>query len=126
MNRTILLYIIMLFLHISHVFEEIWGEFTAIDVMDSLGLFLTVNLVIFALVLILLYTLIVGKRWAFIAAQVYAVAMIVNGIGHNAMVLITGRYFGGFAGSISGVGLAIAGVLLFIFARAEMPGKHLG
>ena len=116
----------MLFLHISHVFEEIWGEFTAIDVMDSLGLFLTVNLVIFALVLILLYALIVGKRWAFIAAQVYAVAMIVNGIGHNAMVLITGRYFGGFAGSISGVGLAIAGVLLFIFARAEMPGKHLG
>jgi hypothetical protein len=39
--------------------------------------------------------------------------MVLNGIGHNVATILTGRYFGGFAGCFTGIGLIILGGLLF-------------
>lgn len=52
------------------------------------------------------------------AAALYANVMILNGVGHGLATLITGRYFDGFAGGITGIGLAVFGVLYLFSLRA--------
>jgi hypothetical protein len=44
----------------------------------------------------------------------YAGRRILNGIGHNVATIITGRYFDGFAGGFSGIGLVIIRIPLLL------------
>jgi hypothetical protein len=46
--------------------------------------------------------------------------MILNGIGHNMATLITGKYFGGFAGGFTGIGLVIIGSALLYYLVKEI------
>jgi hypothetical protein len=41
--------------------------------------------------------------------------MILNGVGHNIATIVTGRYFGGFAGGYTGIGLIIIGSAMIYY-----------
>ena len=49
--------------------------------------------------------------------------MVVNGLGHNLGVWLTGRYFGGFAGGFTGIGLMAIGGPLVYYLRRACPGR---
>jgi hypothetical protein len=44
--------------------------------------------------------------------MVYAMFMVLNGMGHNIATVVTGKYFGGYASGFSGLGLVIFGIPL--------------
>jgi hypothetical protein len=112
-DRIVPLYLCLLAFHIAHVFEEVWGRFFLLNAVFGLGWYLVANWILFCIPLAVFYFLLRGKRWAYTLAQIYAAVMILNGIGHNAATILTGRYFNGFAGGITGIGLLLAGMPLF-------------
>ena len=65
--------------------------------------------VLLALPLIVFFYILGNYRPAFLMGQIYAVVMVLNGLGHGLATLITGRY-GEFAGGVSGVGLIVFGL----------------
>jgi len=89
--------------------EEFRGGFRAVRILGRDG-FLAVNVVLLAVPLVVFYYLLDGRRPAFLMGQIYAVVMVLNGLGHGLATLITGRY-GEFAGGVSGVGLIAFGLL---------------
>jgi hypothetical protein len=62
--------------------------------------------------LVFFYFWLAGRRWARTMSLVYAGFMVLNGLGHNVMTLATGRYYDGYAGGFSGLGLIVSGSLL--------------
>jgi hypothetical protein len=121
-RKTIACYLGLLFFHVAHVFEETWGHFWIVDRMD-LGWFLAINWLLFLFPLIIFYFILDGRRAGYILGIVYAVFMVLNGLGHNIAVIVTGSYFGGFAGSVSGIGLIIAGVPAALNLRKGLPAR---
>jgi hypothetical protein len=101
------------FFHILHVLEEFWGEFRAVQIMGR-EIFLAVNVVLLALPLIVFILLLDNRRGAVRLARLYAVIMILNGLGHLTALAISGRYFGFAAGAGTGLGLLVFGLLTFI------------
>lgn len=92
-----------------------------IDRLGGLGRFLIANEILFSIPVVLLYFVLQQRRWAFQLSLVYGGVMIVNGLGHNLGTWLTGRYFGGFAGAYTGIGLvAIGGPLVYHLWQA-MP-----
>jgi uncharacterized membrane protein YccC len=120
-NAVVPLYLLMLAGHVAHVFEETWGRFWLIGAVYGLGWFLAANWVLFCIPVTLFYFILRGRRWAYQLSMVYAGVMILNGIGHNAAALITGRYFDGFAGGYSGIALALIGLPIIYTLRKERP-----
>jgi hypothetical protein len=121
-RRLVFFFLLMLLWHLAHVFEEIWGGFWMIDRLGGLGRFLIVNEILFSIPVVLLYFVLQQRPWAFRLSIVYGAVMILNGLGHNLGTWLTGRYFGGFAGGFTGIGLvAIGGPLVYYLWRA-MPG----
>jgi hypothetical protein len=106
------LYLAMLAAHIGHVFEEVWGRFWLIEAFHGLGLYLAANGILFCIPLIVFFFLLRGNRTAAYLAAAYSAVMVLNGIGHNLATIATGRYFDGFAGGFSGIGLTLIGVPL--------------
>ena len=121
MNKVVPLYLALLAFHILHVFEEIWGRFWIMNQVFGLGLFLVVNWMLVCIPLAIFHFLWRGNRAARWLAMIYAVVMILNGVGHNVTTIVTGRYFGGFAGGISGIGLIVTGIPLLYQLRAVRP-----
>jgi len=121
MNKVVPLYLALLAFHILHVFEEIWGRFWIMNQVFGLGLFLVVNWMLVCIPLAIFYFLWRGNRAARWLAMIYAVVMILNGVGHNVTTIVTGRYFDGFAGGISGIGLIVTGIPLLYQLRAVRP-----
>ena len=119
-NKVIILYLLMLVNHVAHVFEEAWGRFWLIDAFFGLGWFLVGNLLLFCILVVLFYFVLQEKRWALQLSIVYAGIMIINGIGHNVATLITGKYFGGFAGGFTGIGLVIIGSAMIYYLLKEI------
>ena len=113
-NRIIIFYLLMLINHVAHVFEEIWGRFWILDKVGT-GFYLTINWVLFCIPVILFYFVLLNNRWAYKLSIVYAVFMALQGIGHNIITIITGKYFDGFAGGFSGIGMIIIGPLLIYY-----------
>jgi hypothetical protein len=111
----------MLSAHVAHVLEEVWGGFFMRDVLGPGG-FLIANWVLWSLPATIFYFVLRGRRWAHWLGIAYAGIMLANGIGHNVMTLITGRYFGGFAGGYTGIALALIAVPLGYALWKEMPG----
>jgi hypothetical protein len=88
-----------------------------------LSAFLAANWVLFCVPLLIFYFWLAGRRWARTMTAVYAGVMVLNGLGHNAMTLATGRYFDGYAGGFSGLGLIVAGAFLIRALRPEKSGQ---
>jgi len=107
-NKVIIFYLLMLVNHVAHVFEEIWGRFWILNKV-GLGKYLAINWVLFCIPVVLFYYVFRDKRWAYIVSILYAGFMALQGIGHYMLTIITGRYFNGFAGGYTGIGLIIIG-----------------
>ena len=108
-NRIIIIYLLMLINHVAHIFEEAWGRFWLIDSFFGLGWFLALNWILFCIPVAVFYFVLQGKRWAYNLTFIYAAIMILNGFGHNIATIVTGKYFGGYAGGFTGIGLIIIG-----------------
>jgi hypothetical protein len=109
----------MIMNHVAHVFEEILGRFW---LLNKLGLakYLVINLVLFCIPLILLYFVLNGKLWAYKFSIAYAGFMAIQGIGHNVATIITGRYYDGFAGGFTGIGLIIIGFAIVYYLLSDI------
>ena len=123
-KRIVTSYLLLLFFHVAHVFEEVWGHFWIMDRMGSEGWYLIINWLLFGLPLVLFYLILTGRRIGYILGILYAVFMVLNGLGHNVAVIVTGSYFGGFAGSISGIGLILVGIPTALFLRGGLPPRR--
>jgi hypothetical protein len=123
-NLTIPLFLTMLLLHMGHVFEEIWGRFWIINAFYGLGGFLVANWVLLCISVVIFYYYLQRQHWAVIMSLVCAAVMIINGFGHNLATLVTGKYFEGYAGGYTGVGLMLVGLFLIynIFKEIKIPG----
>ncbi|MDP4231480.1 MAG: hypothetical protein Q8916_13865 [Bacteroidota bacterium] len=119
-NKIIILYLMMLVLHVAHVFEETWGRFWLIDRVYGLGWFLFANCVVFCIPVLLFYFVLQHKKWAYRWSIIYSGIMIINGAGHNIATIVTGRYFGGFAGGITGIGFLLIGPPLIHYLRKDL------
>jgi hypothetical protein len=106
------LYLVLIVLHVAHIFEEAWGHFFMIEILNSLGWFLIINWIIIACVALIFFFYLQGKRWSIYAGIVYASAMWINGLVHLAATAFTGRYLHGFAGAVSGCGLLVVAPFL--------------
>jgi hypothetical protein len=124
-KKIIISYLGLLFFHVAHVFEELWGHFWMLDMMDE-GLYLLINLLLFAAPLAVLYLILTGKRFGYVLGIIYGVFMVLNGLGHNVAVIVTDRYYGGFAGSLSGIGLIIVGIPAVLYLRKGLPAGKRG
>lgn len=122
-SKVILFYLLMLVMHIAHVLEEIWGRFWLIDAFFGQGWFLVANWVLFCIPVVVFYFVLRDKRWAFYLGIAYAGIMTLNGFGHNIATIVTGRYFGGFAGGYTGIGLLLIGPPMMHYLRKGMPAN---
>jgi len=121
MNKTTAAYVLLLGGHALHVAEETWGHFRVMNMVGGTAPFLAINAVLFAIPVIFFISWRRGRRWAFWFSVVYAGFMAVQGLFHNLAWLVTGRYFNGFAGAVSGLWLIAAGVPLFFWLLEERP-----
>jgi hypothetical protein len=113
----------MLVGHVAHILEEIWGRFWLMDTSFGLGWFLVANWVLFCIPVIVFYFVLHEKRWAFYLSMIYAGIMILNGVGHSIATIVTGRYFGGFAGGYTGITLLLIGPPMIHYLRKGMPAN---
>jgi len=120
-RKVIPIYLMMLMAHIAHVFEEIWGNFRAIDILGGLGVFLIVNWVLIGFVVLLLYFVLRRRKWAYRISLIYAAIMTLNGLAHGIATIAVGGYAGGFAGCYTGIVLIILGPVMIYHIRKEMP-----
>ncbi len=117
------LFALLLFGHALHVAEEALGRFWLVDFF-GLPLFVASNILLWVAALVLFLQVKRGLRWAFIVALVYVAFMALQGIGHNVGWAISGRYFGGFAGGLSGLFMLSVGVPLWFRLRRSVPARH--
>ena len=120
-SKVILFYLLMLVGHVAHILEEAWGRFWLMDAFYGLGWFLVANWVLFCIPVVFFYFVLHEKRWAFCLSMIYAGIMILNGVGHNIATIVTGRYFGGFVGGYTGIGLLLIGPPMIHYLRKGMP-----
>ena len=120
-NTIILVYLLMLVVHVGHVFEEVWGRFWIMNAIYGPGWFLVMNWILFCIPVSLFYGVLRDKHWAYALSMVYAVLMIFNSAGHNVATLVTGRYWDGFAGGVTGIGLIPIGLSMLYLLRKEKP-----
>jgi hypothetical protein len=118
-SKAVLFYLLMLLAQLSHVVEETWGGFW---ILRSLGLawFLAINGVLFLIPVAVLCFILHQRRWAFQLGILYAGFMGVQGFGHNIATIVTGRYFGGYAGGFSGIAMIVISWPLIHHLRKEM------
>lgn len=120
-SKVVLFCLLMLVAHVAHIFEEVWGRFWLIKAFYGLGWFLVVNWLLFCIPIVLFYFVLQEKRWAYQLSIIYAGIMILNGIGHNVATIVTGRYFDGFAGGYTGIGLLLVGPAMIHYLRKGIP-----
>ena len=118
-SRIEIFYLLMLVNHVAHVFEEVWGRFWLLNKV-GLGLYLSINLILFCIPVLLFYFVLNDKKWAIRLSILYAGFMALQGIGHNVATIITGRYTDGYAGGYTGIGLAIVGTGLIYYLIKEI------
>ncbi len=122
-SRVTILYLLLLVVHVAHVFEEVWGRFRVLNLL-GVRRFLIINWLLFCIPVGLFYFVLRAKRWAYRLSQVYAGLMIVNGLGHNLGAMVTKKYFDGFAGGFTGIWLAFVGVPLFHYLKQESRARE--
>ncbi len=119
------LFLLMIVLHVAHVFEEVWGRFWLIQAVFGLGWFLVGNWILFCVPVVLFYFVLQGNRSSYMFSIIYAGVMTFNGLGHNVAVVVTGRYFDGFAGGYTGIGLVLVGLpMIWILCKAMVNCRN--
>jgi hypothetical protein len=108
--------------HALHVAEEALGRFWLVDFF-GLPVFLAGNILLWIAAVALFLQVKRGPRWAFTVSLVYVAFMVLQGIGHNLAWAVSGRYFGGFAGGISGLLMFAVGVPLWVRLRQSIPPR---
>lgn len=121
-NRAVLFFLLMLIGHVAHVFEEIWERFWLVAAVYGLGWFLIINWILWVIPVVLFYFFLRQRRWTYYLSMTYGGIMILNGIGHNLATLVSGRYFDGFAGGFTGIGLVLIGFPMIYYLWKSMPG----
>jgi len=122
-SKVILFYLLTLVGHVAHFLEEIWGRIWLMDAFYGLGWFLVADWVLFSIPVVVFYFVLHEKRWAFYLSMIYAGIMILNGVGHNIATLVIGKYFGGFAGGYTGIGLLVIGPPMIHHLRKGLPAN---
>jgi len=122
-RKAVFFFLLMLLAHIAHVFEEVWGRFWILSRL-GLGGFLAVNWILISIPVAVFYFILRQKRWAYQLGLIYAGVMGVQGLGHNVATLVTGRYFGGYAGGFSGLALMVISWPLVRFLLKERPRRE--
>jgi len=122
--RAVRAYLGLIVFHVAHILEEVLGNFVVLRKL-GLGPFLAVNWALLCLPVAVFYFWLLGRRWAYRMSVLYAGFMVLNGFVHIVMTLATGRYFDGYAGGFSGLGLAVWGMLLLAFILRKEPGCRL-
>lgn len=120
--RVTALFAMLLVAHAAHVGEEVWGGFWLVDAFGTPA-FLTLNALGLCAAGALFWAVRRGSRTAYAIDLAYAALMALQGVGHNVATLVTGRYFGGFAGGFTGLALLALGIPLFRALRAGMPPR---
>lgn len=120
-RRIFALYIGLLVTFVAHVLEEIYGNFKAIEYLGQLW-FMVINWIFICILAALLYFILIGKRWAYICGIIYAGLLTLNGLAHNIGLSITGQYYGGVAGSFTGLAYLVIGPILIVELRKGMRG----
>ena len=120
-NNVIRLYLLMLILHQAHVFEEVWGYSWIVNLFNSVGKFLAINWVLYSISVIILYFILQKRIAGYQLGMLYSLLMILSGVLHITGYLVTSRYFGGFAGALSSLGIILIGIPLFISLRRALP-----
>jgi len=123
-NKIILFYLFLITFHVAHILEETWGRFWMIDEIYGLSLFLFINWILFCVPLFFFYLFILERKIAYYFSIAYAMFMILNGMGHNIATIATGKYFGGYAGGFSGLGLVIFGIPLSFLLLKNSPKRN--
>ena len=118
LNKVNLFYLLLLLFHAGHVFEEVWGGFLTVGKI-GLGWFLAVNWFLFAISLAVFYFILEKKRGAYILGILYGAFVTLNGIGHNIVTVVTGRYFRFAVGGFTGIGLILTGLPLVYYLNKE-------
>lgn len=118
-NRIIALFLLMLVFHVAHVFEEVYGRFW---ILNNVGLkwFLIINWILFLFPVFFFYLLLSGYKYSFYLGMLYSIIMIINGVMHNVAYFVTGKYFDGFAGGITGLFLILIGIPLFFNLKKQI------
>lgn len=116
-------YLLMLVGHVAHILEEVWGGFWLMHAFFGQGWFLVVNWLLFCVPVTLFYYVLHERRWAYHMSILYAGFMILQGIGHNVATMVTGKYFGGFAGGYTGIAFLFIGPPLIYYLRIGTPGR---
>jgi hypothetical protein len=124
-SPAIKLFLLMLVVHLAHIFEEIWGRFWLMQAVYGPGWFLMINWLLFCIPVAILCSLLQGRRWPNYFSIVYAAIMIFNGVGHNVATIMTGRYFDGFAGGYTGIALILVGIPMIYFLRKERMDSQI-
>jgi hypothetical protein len=119
-HKVIIFYLLMLMNHVAHIFEEIWGRFFLMKKI-GLGWFLTINWLLLCIPVILFYFVLQNKRWAYKLSIIYAAFMALQGVGHNVITIIKGRYFDANAGGYTGIGMLILGSALIYYLIKVIP-----
>ena len=120
-SRVVLFYLLMLVGHVVHFLEEIWGRFWLMNAFFGLGWFLIANWVLVCIPVVIFFFVLREKRWASYLGMLYAGIMTLNGVGHNIATIVTGRYFDGFAGGYTGIGLLLIGPPMIYHLRKGIP-----
>ena len=123
-NKVVIFYLLMLVNHVAHVFEEIWGRFWLIGKV-GFGLYLLINWLLLCIPVILFYFVLHHKRLAYKLSIIYTAFMALQGIGHSVASIITGKYFNGFAGGSTGIGLFVIGSALAYYLLKDMKHTEL-
>jgi hypothetical protein len=119
-NKIIIFYLLLLLLHVAHVFEEVWARFWIMDSIFGVGWFLIINWLLLCIPVVLFYYVLKEKRLAYILSFFYASLMFLNGLGHNIATIVTGKYFGGFAGGFTGIGFIIIAPALIYYLLKDI------
>jgi hypothetical protein len=119
-NKIIIFYLLLLLLHVAHVFEEVWARFWIMDSIFGVGWFLIINWLLLCIPFVLFYYVLKEKRLAYILSFFYASLMFLNGLGHNIATIVTGKYFGGFAGGFTGIGFIIIAPALIYYLLKDI------
>jgi hypothetical protein len=114
-------YLALITFHVAHIMEETWGHFWIMNKIYGTGVFLLLNWILFCIPVVLLYLVVLDKKAGYVASIIYSSLMVANGIGHNLATVVTGRYFHGFAGGFSGIGLILSGIPLILLLYRNMP-----
>jgi hypothetical protein len=113
-NKIVIFYILVLVIHVAHIIEEVLGRFW---LLNKIGLmwYITINVLLFFIPVTLFIFVLRNKPWAIKVSIVYAVFMALQGVGHNIGTMLSGKYFDGFAGGYTGIGLLVFGSSLIYY-----------